>query len=168
MLHQPRMTKLIIVVANFFLGGAGIAYVIMMHYYSRFSGAILLTIATLLLASCDQPPSSDEQIENLLELLELPANQWVEYHHIDNGSWWKKGHAGLAYDSKRGSLLIFGSDSHGEDWDNTVHEFLPNQRRWVQHGENAPRRERSSSGPVSLWMKGTGSMIENVSIIKFQ
>lgn len=109
----------------------------MTHFYTRFLVAILLTISTLLIVSCDQPPSSDEQIENLLELLDLPANQWVEYHHMDNGDWWRKGHAGLAYDSKRGSLLIFGSDTHGDDWDNTIHEFLPIQRRWIQHGTNS-------------------------------
>ena len=124
----------------------------MMHSYSRLPVAIWLTIFTLLLTSCDQPPDSEEQIENLLELLELPANHWVEYHHMDNGDWWKKGHAGLAYDSKRGSLLIFGSNSHGNDWDNTIHEFLPIQRRWIEHGSNAPQnsyRIDVAGNPVS-------------------
>ena len=113
---------------------------------------LLLLISTMLVVSCNQPPSSDEQIENLLELLNLPANQWVKYHHVENGDWWRKGHAGLAYDNKRGSLLIFGSDTHGDDWDNTIHEFLPIQRRWIQHGSNSSQksyRVDATGNPIS-------------------
>ncbi|WP_428356926.1 hypothetical protein [Methyloprofundus sp.] len=124
----------------------------MTHFSSRRIVAIQLFVAILFISSCNQPPDPEEQIENILELLELPANQWVKYHHADNGDWWKKGHAGMAYDSKRGSLLIFGSDTHGKDWDNTVHEFSPAQRRWVQHGENSPQtsyRVDAAGIPVS-------------------
>lgn len=31
------------------------------------------------------------------------------------------------------TLLIFGSDTHGENWDNSVHEFSPRARRWETH-----------------------------------
>ena len=124
----------------------------MTQFYLRLIVALLLIVSMMLIVSCDRPPSSDEQIENMLELLNLPANQWVKYHHIDNGDWWRKGHAGLAYDNKRGSLLIFGSDTHGDDWDNTIHEFLPIQRRWVDHGSNASQksyRVDAAGNPVS-------------------
>lgn len=43
----------------------------------------------------------------------------------------------MAYNSNRGSLLVFGSDTHGEDWDNVLHEFKPKQREWVHHGANS-------------------------------
>ena len=89
-----------------------------------------------LLVSCDQAPGPDEQLQNKLVLLDLPANEWVRYHESD---WWRKGHSGMAYDSKRGHLLVFGSDTHGEDWDNAVHEFIPVERRWVHHGSDAPK-----------------------------
>lgn len=122
---------------------------ITIHSLSRLFVPFLLTISALFIISCDKTPSPEEQIENTLELLNLPANQWVKYHHDD---WWKKGHAGLTYDSKRGSLLIFGSDTHGEDWDNTVHEFSPKQRKWIHHGSDAPQksyRVDAAGNPIS-------------------
>ena len=124
----------------------------MINLFLRLLFAILLIISLMLIISCDQTPGSEEQIENTLELLNLPANRWIKFHQINNGSWWKKGHAGLAYDSKRGSLLIFGSDTHGEDWDNTIHEFLPQQRRWIHHGSDAPQksyRVNAAGNPIS-------------------
>jgi len=111
----------------------------MIHSLLRLLVAILMTVSLLLVISCDSSSSPDEQINNALELINLPANQWVKYHHSNNNDWWKKGHAGLAYDSKRGSLLIFGSDTHGDDWDNSIHEFLPKQRKWVHHGSDSPQ-----------------------------
>lgn len=39
----------------------------------------------------------------------------------------------MAFDTRRGSLLVFGSDTHGEEWDNAVHEFQPRQKRWETH-----------------------------------
>lgn len=95
------------------------------------------TFAAVLLPSCTKSTDPEDLLENSLFLLNLPANRWIKYHELQDGDWWRKGHAGLAYDSTRGSLLVFGSDTHGEDWDNIVHEFIPNQRKWVHHGVNA-------------------------------
>jgi len=78
----------------------------------------------------DDPPA---EVENLLELRNLPANRWVLYHEERPGTWGRQGHAGMAFDSRRGSLLIFGSDTHGENWDNAVHEFRPGLKRWETH-----------------------------------
>ena len=89
------------------------------------------------LSGCTNEADIEDQLENSLFLMNLPANRWVKYHELQSGDWWRKGHAGLAYDSTRGSLLVFGSDTHGEDWDNVVHEFIPRQREWVHHGANA-------------------------------
>lgn len=95
---------------------------------------------------CTNRSYEDDQIELTLFLMNLPANRWIEYHHLKDGNWWRKAHAGLAYDSTRGSLLVFGSDTHGEDWDNVVHEFIPRQREWVHHGVNsAPNTYRVNS-----------------------
>ena len=74
-----------------------------------------------------------QKIENTLELRELPPNRWVKYYESKPGTWHRQGHAGMAFDTRRGSLLIFGSDTHGEDWDNAVHEFQPRLKRWVTH-----------------------------------
>jgi hypothetical protein len=73
------------------------------------------------------------ELENALFLRNLPANRWVRYHAESPGAWHRQGHAGIAFDSRRGSLLVFGSDDHGEDWDNAVHEFHPLRRRWETH-----------------------------------
>ena len=94
-------------------------------------------ITTVFLIGCTDSSDVENQLDNSLFLLNLPANRWVKYHELKDSDWWRKGHAGLVYDSTRGSLLIFGSDTHGEDWDNVVHEFIPRQREWVHHGVNA-------------------------------
>ncbi len=67
------------------------------------------------------------------ELAALPANQWVAFAAPKDIEWRRQGHAGAAYDSKRGTLLLFGSNTHGEDWDNSVHEFDPATKRWSTH-----------------------------------
>ncbi len=66
-------------------------------------------------------------------LAELPVNVWVNIHRIDRSGWRRQLHAGAAYDSKRGTLLVFGSDTHGGNWDNSVHEFDPETLRWEKH-----------------------------------
>ena len=97
----------------------------------------------------------DDSLENLeyvnghllnRKLLSIADNQWVKIYpqatsllqrlsfdnHSDSGlSWYRQGHAGLAFDSKTKSLLIFGSNSHGEDWDNRVHEFNLLSLKWI-------------------------------------
>lgn len=36
-------------------------------------------------------------------------------------------------------MVIFGSDTHGTDWDNTVHVYDPATNRWERLGESAPK-----------------------------
>jgi hypothetical protein len=67
------------------------------------------------------------------ELAALPANQWVVFREDESLTWRRQGHAGAAYDTKRGTLLLFGSNSHGDDWDNSVHEFDPATKQWTTH-----------------------------------
>ena len=92
---------------------------------------ILATAAAIWWAnrSRDPPP----EIESALQLRNLPPNRWVKYYESKPGTWHRQGHAGMAFDTRRGSLLVFGSDTHGEDWDNAVHEFQPRLKRWVTH-----------------------------------
>jgi hypothetical protein len=102
----------------------------------------------------DLPP----ELENTLQLRDLPANRWVKYHEKKPGTWHRQGHAGMAFDSKRGTLLIFGSDTHGEDWDNAVHEFNPRLKRWTTHYSPAdPETYRADEAgrPVA----GTGTLL---------
>lgn len=69
----------------------------------------------------------------------LPRNRWVQLHELAGRSWRRQAHAGVAYDSRRGRLVIFGSDTHGTDWDNTVHVYDPATNRWERLGDPAPK-----------------------------
>jgi len=72
-------------------------------------------------------------------LLALKPNTWSLLDQPAQAGWRRQRHAGLAYDSKRGTLLIFGSNTHGLDWDNEVHEFDPVTARWETHYPRAPK-----------------------------
>ncbi len=72
----------------------------------------------------------NDEFDNLQALLDLPANRWILYHRGGTDGWTRQGHAGMTYDSDRGTLVIFGSDTHGENWDNSIHEFQPLEKRW--------------------------------------
>ena len=107
----------------------------------RFVPALLL-FATLgggaLYWHMNREPADISRINESLDLFSsLPANAWTRISAGNDGGWSRQGHAGMAYDSNRGSLLIFGSDSHGEDWDNTIHEFMPALREWRTLGRSA-------------------------------
>jgi hypothetical protein len=116
-----------------------------------------------------RPTAMPAQIDNALELRNLPGNRWVKYHEEKVDGWRRQGHAGMAYDAKRGSLLIFGSDTHGEDWDNAVHEFKPREKRWDTHyppaGPETYRvddagRPVAGTGAVLPWAMHTYDAIE--------
>lgn len=62
---------------------------------------------------------------------DIPPNTWVKLHQPWRLDWRRQTHAGAAYDEKRGLLLMFGSDTHGLNWDNEVHVFDPDARRWA-------------------------------------
>ena len=93
-------------------------------------------VACVILAVCLQPAAAANRLNPTL--LSLTTNRWVKLHEPRMKDWSRQAHAGMAYDSKRGTLLIFGSNTHGLDWDNTVHEFDPVAERWVTHYGEAP------------------------------
>jgi hypothetical protein len=72
-------------------------------------------------------------------LLALKPDIWHLFARPAEARWRRQAHAGIAYDSKRGRLLIFGSDTHGLDWDNEVHAFDPTSGRWETHYPRAPK-----------------------------
>lgn len=72
-------------------------------------------------------------------LSDLQPNTWHLLAQSGLADWRRQPHAGIAYDSKRGTLLVFGSNTHGNDWDNTVHEFDPVTGRWEDHYPSAPK-----------------------------
>jgi hypothetical protein len=79
------------------------------------------------------------------------SNTWVELHRRDSGDWHRQQHAGIAYDSRRGQLLVFGSDTHGSDWDNSLQVFDPAAPGWSRRGEPvAPDRYRVSDDGIPV------------------
>lgn len=101
-----------------------------------FRNCLVIGLATLVLGA-----SADVTAANGLnpDLLKLAPNRWVRLDTPPVKEWSRQPHAGLAYDSKRGTLLIFGSNTHGLDWDDSVHEFDPVAARWTTHYSPAPQ-----------------------------
>jgi hypothetical protein len=79
--------------------------------------------------------AKDKQLNK--KLLNLNPNTWVKVHQPIFSDWRRQAHAGIIYDSKRGTLLIFGSNTHKMDWDNSVHEFNPFTLKWTTHYPSA-------------------------------
>ena len=67
------------------------------------------------------------------DLGSIPANRWLRYHQPHYADWRRQSHAGIAYDTQRATFYVFGSNTHGENWDNSVHEFDPDTRSWSTH-----------------------------------
>ncbi len=69
------------------------------------------------------------------KLLNLELNQWVLIHQQERGDalqFRRQSHGGSAFDTKRGRLVLFGSDTHGQDWKNTPFFFDPVRLEWTQ------------------------------------
>lgn len=79
-------------------------------------------------------------------LATLKSNTWNLLAQPAETHWRRQSHAGLAYDSQRGTLLIFGSNTHGLDWDNEIHEFDPVTERWATHYPRAPKESYRADG----------------------
>jgi hypothetical protein len=105
----------------------------MRRYLLLGSVVVILLAAAVTFWSARKSQDLPPELENALQLRNLPPNRWVRYFESRPGSWSRQGHAGMAFDTRRGSLLIFGSDTHGTDWDNAVHEFQPRLKRWETH-----------------------------------
>lgn len=101
-----------------------------------FRNCLVIGLTTLALAASDHVAAANNLNPDLLN---LAPNRWVRLNTPRVKGLSRQPHAGLAYDSKRGTLLIFGSNTHGLDWDNSVHEFDPVAARWTTHYPEAPQ-----------------------------
>jgi hypothetical protein len=66
-------------------------------------------------------------------LLDLPAGRWVKIHEQapdDDVVFTRQRHGGSAFDSRRGRLVLFGSDTHGWNWINAPLFFDVVALRW--------------------------------------
>ncbi len=66
-------------------------------------------------------------------LLDLPIGKWIKIHEqkpSDRVTFKRQGHAGSAFDTKRGRIIIFGSDTHGQNWSNSPLFFDVAKLEW--------------------------------------
>jgi hypothetical protein len=73
-----------------------------------------------------------------------PTERWLKVRQLsadDPAVFDRQGHSGSAWDSKRQRLIIFGSNTHGKNWDNSIHNFDLDSLSW---SINRPPDERSS------------------------
>lgn len=108
---------------------------------------------SLLLAMCiGFAPSASSQItatdagDGVSMLLQsLEPGIWHKIHELtpeDPGFFRRQYHGGAAFDSRRGRIMLFGSDTHAvepESLDNAVHFFDVNTLSWSHSYEAAPR-----------------------------
>ena len=74
-------------------------------------------------------------------LRSLPIGEWVTLHEqsvADAVFFFRRNHGGSTFDTKRGQLILFGSDTHdygdkwGKNWSNSVFFFDPAIGEWSQ------------------------------------
>jgi hypothetical protein len=133
------------------------------HGYSRLALLLTLAVAGLLAGStwaATQGGGPKDMQGRLLNprLLALKPNAWSLFAQPAQAGWRRQAHAGIAYDSRRGRLLIFGSNTHGLDWDNEVHEFDPATGRWETHYPRAPQ-ESYRADAAGHAIAGTGRLL---------
>ena len=69
------------------------------------------------------------------KLLSVPKGRWVKIHQqrvSDAVTFKRQPHGGSAFDSRRGRLVLFGSDTHGKNWLNSPLYFDLAQLEWQQ------------------------------------
>jgi hypothetical protein len=65
----------------------------------------------------------------------VPRGEWTRIHEQSSGdevSFRRQLHGGAAFDSRRGRIVLFGSDEHGEDWTNSPLFFHVATLHWSQ------------------------------------
>jgi hypothetical protein len=72
----------------------------------------------------------------------LEPNKWIEIHkQKKNGPvrFQRQAHGGSCFDTKRGRLILFGSNTHGRDWKNSPFFFDPVALEWTRLYPDDPR-----------------------------
>jgi hypothetical protein len=86
------------------------------------------------------------------KLLELEPNRWHKLHEQQPGlpapasakagdpvRFQRQEHGGSCFDSRRGHLILFGSNSHGRDWTNSPLLFDPATCKWTRLYPDDPK-----------------------------
>lgn len=114
---------------------------------------VVLLAATLL------PISYSNASGSPAEAAETPVyDRWVKLHEqkpTDSVSFRRQAHGGSCFDTKRGQLILFGSDTHGQDWTNSPLVFDVNTRQWRRiHANDAPTTYAVNEDGIPVAGKG--------------
>jgi len=106
-------------------------------------GLFALLRCVILQGSPSEPSPPSKVISSLnLRLIEMPANRWLKLHQQKPGDrvhFSRQQHGGSCFDTKRGRLILFGSNTHGKNWYNSPFVFDPAEETWNQLHPHDPR-----------------------------
>ena len=88
----------------------------------------------IVLLNCSSLVASEPSEARRISKLEtVPPNTWVKLHEqssADETRFRRQEHGGSCFDSKRGRIILFGSNTHGKDWTNSPLIFDLAENRW--------------------------------------
>ena len=88
------------------------------------------------------------------KLANQPPGTWVKLHEQQPGDavvFRRQPHGGSAFDAKRGRLVLFGSDTHGEDWSNSPRFFELAGLSWTRaYADDDPATYRVSADGIPV------------------
>jgi hypothetical protein len=88
----------------------------------------------------------------------LPVNTWYKIHEqaIDaDAAFSLQAHGGAAFDPVRGRIMLFGSDTHRQNWDNTVRFFDVGSLAWsMAYPPDLPETYRVNSKGIPVAGEG--------------
>jgi hypothetical protein len=91
------------------------------------------------------------------KLIDLPANQWVAIHQQardDKVRFKRQEHGGSCLDTKRCRIVLFGSNTHGEDWTNSPLIFDVVAGSWSRLYENDDKSTYRAAGDEGIAVAG--------------
>jgi hypothetical protein len=100
-----------------------------------------LTIFILIFSSSFYPTAFAEKKNLNKTLLNLPPNKWAQIHEQKTSdlAWFQRQrHGGSCFDAQRGVLILFGSDTHNEDWKNSPFIFNTLTLAWSRDYPDDP------------------------------
>lgn len=85
------------------------------------------------------------------DLRDMPVRAWHKIHQNEGKGYARQAHAGAAFDPVRGRLMVFGSDTHGRNWDNSVRVFDMATLRWSRaYQPDSPETYRVNNSGIPV------------------
>lgn len=119
-----------------------------------------ILVLAVFLHACATPackPGADTSPHYTLnpELLDLPTGRWVKIHQQrpdDAVTFVRQKHGGSAFDTRRGRIVLFGSDTHAkDDWTNAPLFFDVTRLAWQRaYPDDAPATYAVSAAGVPV------------------